>query len=287
LAKLRIVIISGLSGSGKSNAIKCFEDMGFFCVDNLPTALVPKFAELSSGSDKGYRGIALGIDIRERDLAGNFGRMYSELVEAGYEVELLFLEASDEVLVRRFSETRRPHPLSGHVPLVDAIARERALMEDVMARADRVIDTSSFTVHKLKSELSGLYGSGPDAGRMTVSLMSFGFKHGVPYDADLVFDVRFLPNPNFVPGLKELTGTDKPVQKFVGSAEQTAGFMKRLRGFLEYLLPLYSKEGKTYLTIALGCTGGRHRSVAVVELLKKKFQAKGLDVLVRHRDKDR
>jgi len=287
VAKLRIVIISGLSGSGKSNAIKCFEDMGFFCVDNLPIALVPKFAELSSGSGKGYEGVALGIDIRERDLAGNFGRMHYELIEAGYEVELLFLEASDEVLVRRFSETRRPHPLSEGVPLVEAIARERALMGDIRARADRVLDTSSFTVHQLKSELARIYGSGPAARRMTVSLMSFGFKHGVPYDADLVFDVRFLPNPNFVPELKELTGTDKPVQEFVGSSEQTAGFVKRLRGFLDYLLPLYSQEGKTYLTIALGCTGGRHRSVAVVELLKKKFQARGLDVLVRHRDKDR
>lgn len=287
MQKLRIVIISGLSGSGKSYAIKCFEDMGFFCVDNLPIALVPKFAELSSQSGREYKGVALGIDIREPGLAGNFGRLYSELKGAGHDLELLFLEASDEVLVRRFSETRRPHPLAGAGSLVDAIARERRLMEDIKARADRVMDTSRTTVHQLKEGLERLYETRPRSQRITVSVMSFGFKHGVPYDADLVFDVRFLPNPNFVPELKELTGTDKPVQDFVKSKKETGAFVRRVLSLFDFLIPLYIKEGKTYLTIALGCTGGRHRSVAVAEMLKKRFQARGLDMLIRHRDKDR
>lgn len=285
--KFRIIILSGLSGSGKSNAIKYFEDMGFYCVDNLPTSIVPKFVELCSQSGKGYRGVALGMDIRERDLGGDLGMLRAELEKIGYRVEVLFLEASDEVLVRRFSETRRPHPLAGARPLIEAIREERQLMLGIREGADRILDTSGFTVHQLREELARSYQprSGDDG--LTLSVMSFGFKHGVPYDADLVFDVRFLPNPNFVPELKELTGLDKPVQDFVKGKEETALFIKKLSGLFDFLLPLYVREGKTYLTIAVGCTGGRHRSVAVAEMLKKNFQSRGLDILIRHRDKDK
>ncbi|HEX9860212.1 MAG TPA: RNase adapter RapZ [Nitrospirota bacterium] len=285
--KFRIIILSGLSGSGKSNAIKYFEDMGFYCVDNLPTSIVPKFVELCSQSGKGYRGVALGMDIRERDLGGDLGMLRAELEKIGYRVEVLFLEASDEVLVRRFSETRRPHPLAGARPLIEAIREERQLMLGIREGADRILDTSGFTVHQLREELARRYQPRSGDEGLTLSVMSFGFKHGVPYDADLVFDVRFLPNPNFVPELKELTGLDKPVQDFVKGKEETALFIKKLSGLFDFLLPLYVREGKTYLTIAVGCTGGRHRSVAVAEMLKKKFQAKGLDILIRHRDKDK
>lgn len=283
----RVIIISGLSGSGKSYAIKCFEDMGFYCVDNLPSSLATKFVELCSQSGKGYTGVALGIDIRERDLGGDFGEMQAELVGKGYQLEVLFLEASDEVLVRRFSETRRPHPLAGDRPLVEAIREERQLMAGIRDGAYRILDTSGFTVHQLRDELTRLFSPASGSGGMTLSVMSFGFKHGVPYDADLVFDVRFLPNPNFVPELKALTGLDKQVQDYVKGKKETGELLRRLGGFLEFLLPLYAKEGKNYLTIAVGCTGGRHRSVAVAEMLRKKFQAKGLDILIRHRDKDR
>lgn len=280
----RIIIISGLSGSGKSLAIKSFEDMGFFCVDNLPSALVPKFAELCAQSDKAITGVALGIDIRERDFFGSFNKLYDEMKGAGYEMEVLYLEASDEVLVRRFSESRRPHPLAKGKPLDEAIRLERQMMEEIKKKADRIIDTSSLTVHQLRDELARLYRQDAGGQKLTILVTSFGFKYGVPYDADLVFDVRFLPNPNFVPDLKELTGRQKPVQDFVRKKGMTGTFLRKLMPLLDFLLPLYVNEGKNYLTIAVGCTGGRHRSVAVVEFLKEKFKDRGIEALVRHRD---
>lgn len=283
----RIIIISGLSGSGKSLAIKSFEDMGFFCVDNLPSALVPKFAELCAQSDKAITGVALGIDIRERDFFGSFNKLYDEMKGAGYEMEVLYLEASDEVLVRRFSESRRPHPLAKkgkQGPLAEAIRLERQMMEEIKKKADRIIDTSSLTVHQLRDELARLYRQDAGGQKLTILVTSFGFKYGVPYDADLVFDVRFLPNPNFVPDLKELTGRQKPVQDFVRKKGMTGTFLRKLMPLLDFLLPLYVNEGKNYLTIAVGCTGGRHRSVAVVEFLKEKFKDRGIEALVRHRD---
>jgi len=283
LSKLRIIIVSGLSGSGKSYAIKSLEDMGFFCVDNLPTALVPKFVELCAQSGKGITRAALGIDIRERDFFGNFDRLYEELQGQGRGAEVLFLEASDEVLVRRFSETRRPHPLAKDRPLPEAIRMERRLMDGIKKKADWIIDTTSMSVHQLRDELARHYkAEGGQA--MTVSVTSFGFKYGVPYDADLVFDVRFLPNPNFVPELKNLTGMDDGVKQFVGKKKETTAFLKKLAVFLDFLLPLYEKEGKNYLTIAVGCTGGRHRSVAVAESLRDMLKAGGREINVRHRD---
>jgi UPF0042 nucleotide-binding protein len=287
LTRPRIIIISGLSGSGKSLAIKSFEDMGFFCVDNLPSALVPKFAELCAQSDKGITRAALGIDIRERDFFGSWGKLYDEMKGAGYEIEVLFLEASDEVLARRFSESRRPHPLAKGKPLAEAIRLERQMMEEIKKKADRIIDTSRLTVHQLRDELARLYRQDSGGQKLTISVTSFGFKYGLPYDADLVFDVRFLPNPNFVPELKELTGRQKPVQDFVRKKPSTAAFLRKLMSMLKFLVPLYVGEGKNYLTIAVGCTGGRHRSVAVAEFLKEKMKDEGLLVLVRHRDIER
>ncbi|MBI5696218.1 MAG: RNase adapter RapZ [Nitrospirae bacterium] len=283
MSKLNIIIISGLSGSGKSYAIKSLEDMGYFCVDNLPTALVPKFVELCAQSDKGINRAALGIDIRERDFFGNFQKLHEEMKSAGYDLEVLFLEASDEVLSRRFSESRRPHPLAKDKPLPEAIRLERELMDEIRKKADRIIDTSNLSVHQLRDELSKHYR--PTGGKgLTVSIMSFGFKYGVPYDADLVFDVRFLPNPHFVPELKPLTGMDAPVREFVLAKEDTVRFVEKINGLLDFLLPLYEKEGKNYLTIAFGCTGGRHRSVAVSGMLAEGMKARDIDVIVRHRD---
>jgi UPF0042 nucleotide-binding protein len=284
----RVVVVSGLSGSGKSHAIKCLEDMGFFCVDNLPTELVPKFFELCSGTDKKIDRVALGIDIRERDLFGNFEKLYGELSASGNGLEVLFLEASDEVLLRRFSESRRPHPLGANkTPLAEAIKTERRLLEGIRKKADRIIDTSSLTVHQLRDELAKHYMPRAGGRKMTISVTSFGFKYGVPYDADLVFDVRFLPNPNFVPSLKELTGRHKPVQEYIRKKGMTSAFLRKLMPLLDFLVPLYVAEGKTYLTIAVGCTGGRHRSVAISEFIKDKMKDKGIDVLVRHRDMER
>ena len=283
MAKLKIIIVSGLSGSGKSFAIKCLEDMGFFCVDNLPTALVPKFAELCAQSDKGITRAALGIDIREKDLFGNFEKLYNEMKGAGYDLDVVFLEASDEALVRRFSETRRPHPLASARPLPEAIGQERKMMEEIRRKADRIIDTSQLSVHQLRQELGRLYKPKGKKG-LTISLLTFGFKYGVPYDADLVFDVRFLPNPNFVPELKNMTGREKPVQDYVKGKKEAGAFISKVKGLMDFLIPLYEKEGKNYLTVALGCTGGRHRSVAMAEFLEGKMKAGGLDIIVRHRD---
>jgi len=281
---LKVIIISGLSGSGKSYAIKSFEDMGFFCVDNLPSTLVPKFVELCAHStDRKMNNVALGIDVREMDFLGSFDKLHSDLKMAGYDVEVVFLEASDEVLVRRFSESRRPHPVAKGKPLADAISMERHMMDEVKRKADRIIDTSGLTVHQLRDELKRHYMPLDGSRQMTISITSFGFKHGVPFDADLVFDVRFLPNPNFVPVLKELTGMQKSVQDYVKKDGVAAQFMKKLMSFMEFLIPLYMKEGKNYLTIAIGCTGGRHRSVAVTEMIREKLDD-SLDIEVRHRD---
>jgi len=287
LEPFRVIIVSGLSGSGKSHAINCFEDMGYVCVDNMPSELAPKFVELSARSKSRAGGVALGMDIRENDISGNFRELCDRLRAEGYSLEVLYLEASDETLVRRFSETRRPHPLGPDRPLMDAIREERRLMEGVRSLADRVIDTSGLTVHNLRDELARLYAPLGERERLTLSVMSFGFKNGVPYDADLVFDVRFLPTPHFVPEPQPLTGLDGPVREFVMGNAETSEFMDKAEEMLDFLLPLYRREGKSYLTIALGCTGGRHRSVAVAESLAMWLRERGQDVLVRHRDKAR
>jgi len=282
---LRFIIITGLSGAGKSYAIKCLEDIGYYCVDNLPTTLIPTFAELCATSTRRIERIALGVDIREGEYLDRVAEVLAKLRASGYATEVLFLEASEETLVRRYHETRRRHPVSG--TLLDGIRGERQLLAHLRELADRVIDTSHITVHQLKHMLVELYGeAGPRVG-LSVNLVSFGYKHGVPCDADLVLDCRFLPNPFFVDKLKRQDGRSSAVQQFVFEHPEGREFMTRVRDFLDYLLPRYQREGKAYLTIAVGCTGGRHRSVAVVEELRTFIERHGLPVIVTHRDVER
>jgi len=284
---LRFVIITGLSGAGKSYAIKCFEDMGYFCVDNLPTTLIPTFAELCTQSTRSIRRIALGIDIREGEYLDHLLEILGELRARGHPTEVLFLEAGEEVLVRRYHETRRRHPLAGAGTVLDGIRAERERLAHLREIADRVIDTSHITVHQLKETLVELYGEAEPRAGLGVTLVSFGYKYGVPYDADLVFDCRFLPNPFFVEALKASDGRDPAVRQFVFGHPEGAEFLRRIQDLLGFLLPRYQKEGKTYLTVAVGCTGGRHRSVALVEELRPVLEGQGFPPAVVHRDVDR
>jgi UPF0042 nucleotide-binding protein len=283
--RLRLIIITGLSGAGKSWAIKCFEDMGYYCVDNLPTTLIPTFAELCAHSTRRIARIALGVDIREREYLHPIVEVLSELRAAGHLTEVLFLEASEEALVRRYHETRRRHPVSSG-SLLDGIREERKLLANLRELADRAIDTSQITVHELRQRLVELYGEAASPG-LSVNLLSFGYKFGVPYEADLVFDCRFLPNPFFVEGLKAQDGRTLAVRQFVVEQPEGRELIARLRDLLAYLLPHYQKEGKAYLTVAVGCTGGRHRSVALVEELRGPVETQGIPVHVTHRDVDR
>ncbi len=284
---LRFVIITGLSGAGRSFAIKCLEDLGYFCVDNLPTTLIPTFAELCAHSSRDMRLIALGVDIREGEYLAHLMETLAELRRQGHKPEVLFLEATDETLVRRYQETRRRHPLAGDGGVLEGIRAERRALANLRESADRIIDTTGLSVHQLKERLVEGYGPQGTRDGLTVSLMSFGFKHGAPYDADLVFDVRFLPNPHFVDALKRLDGRDAPVEEFVMSFEESRQLLAKIEDLLRFLLPLYRREGKAYLTVALGCTGGRHRSVTLVELLRRSLEGAGLAPVVRHRDIDR
>jgi UPF0042 nucleotide-binding protein len=281
------VIITGLSGAGKSHAIKCFEDMGFFCVDNLPTTLIPTFAELIARSRQDVSRVALGIDVREGEYLSHLLESLHELKRRGHAVEVLFLEASEESLVRRYHESRRRHPLGTEGNVLDAIRAERKAMAHMREVADRIIETSNLNVHQLKAQLSELYVTPHVRSGLTASLVSFGFKHGIPFDADLVFDVRFLPNPHFVDELRALDGRDRRVRDFVLGHEEARELMTRLRDLLKFLLPFYQREGKAYLTVAVGCTGGRHRSVTFVEELRAFLDSLGYTPTVVHRDLNR
>lgn len=284
---LRFVIITGLSGAGKSYAIKCFEDMGYFCVDNLPTTLIPTFAELCVQSTRRIRRIALGIDVREGEYLVHLVEILRELRAKGHPTEVLFLEAGEEALVRRYHESRRRHPLAGDGHILDGIRAERKALADLREIADRIIDTSTLTVHQLKELLVETYGLESVRSALAVTLVSFGYKHGIPYDADLVFDVRFLPNPHFAEALRHLDGRDPAVRKFILESPESRELLNRLRELLRFLIPFYKREGKAYLMIAIGCTGGRHRSVALVEELRGFFGELGAPPTVTHRDVDR
>ncbi len=284
---ISFVVITGLSGAGKSFAIKCFEDIGYFCVDNLPTTLIPTFAELTARSTRDIRNVALGIDVREGEYLPHLVEALGELRRREYPVEVLFLEASDESLVRRYHESRRKHPLAGDGNILDGIRAERKALAQFREIADRILDTSSLTVHQFKDLLIELYGTPKTRPGLATSLVSFGYKHGIPYDADLVFDVRFLPNPHFVDGLRALDGRDPRVREFIFAHDESRELVTRLQDLLRFLLPFYRREGKAYLTIAVGCTGGRHRSVAVVEALRQFLEGLGLPPAVAHRDIDR
>jgi len=281
------VIITGLSGAGKSHAIKCFEDMGFFCVDNLPTTLIPTFADLIMRSEQPIHRVALGVDVREGAYLSRLLDIIRELRTRGHAVEVLFLEASEEALVRRYHETRRRHPLAGDGNALDGIRAERKALSDLREVADRIVDTSALTVHQLKDRLVELYVAPKARPGLAPSLVSFGFKHGVPFDADLVFDVRFLPNPHFVDALRALDGRDERVRTFVLNHPESKELLRRLEDFLRFVLPCYEREGKAYLTVAVGCTGGHHRSVTVVEELKRFLSGIGYAPTVVHRDLQR
>ncbi len=281
---LQLVIVSGASGSGKTQALKCLEDFGFFCVDNLPPALFPKFAELCAQSGRDVKNIALGIDVRERGFFADFFDNLARLKNGAYVVELLFLEANDAVLTRRFSESRRPHPLLPQQPVSEGIRLERQQLSELRERADRILDTSELTVHDLRDWMARHYSEWDAKQSLRVSLLTFGFKYGVPYDADLVFDVRFLQNPNFVQELKPLTGENELVQQFVLSSKDTESLLQHLDRLFAFLLPLFERERRSYLTVAIGCTGGRHRSVTIALQLHKLFVAMGYPVTMRHRD---
>ena len=284
--QLRLVVVTGLSGSGKSTAIHVLEDLGFYCIDNLPIALIPRLVELWETSRDAVRRVALGIDVRERHFLAEFPRVFDQLRDYDVALEVLYLEASDEVLVRRFSETRRPHPADQGGGIADGIRREREKLHGLRELADRILDTSAFTVHELRSALRDLVDR-PEPGTMTIGLLSFGYKYGLPTDADLVLDARFLPNPYFVEALRDKTGSDPAVADYVLCRDETQEFLRRLVELLEFTLPRYRREGKSYLTIALGCTGGRHRSIVLVEELRRRLQESGHRVLVRHRDAER
>jgi RNase adapter protein RapZ len=285
--RLSFVVITGLSGAGKSYAIKSFEDMGFFCVDNLPTTLIPTFADLIARSGQTSRRVALGVDVREGEYLSHLLDTIRELRARGHAVEVLFLEASEEALVRRYHETRRRHPLAAEGNVLEGIRTERKALSNLREIADRIVDTSGLTVHALKERLVELYVAPKARLGLTTSLVSFGFKHGVPFDADLVFDVRFLPNPHFVPALRALDGRDGRVREFIMKDAEAQEMLDHLKAFMKFLLPRYEREGKAYLTVAIGCTGGRHRSVTLAEELKRFLDDLGYAPSVVHRDLER
>lgn len=284
---ITFVVITGMSGAGKSFAIKCLEDMGFFCVDNLPTTLIPTFADLVVRSQQSPQRVALGVDVRAGEYLPHLLDAIGELRARGHSVEVLYLEASDESLVRRYHETRRRHPLAGDGQVLDGILAERKALAHLRGIADRIIDTSGLTVHQFKDLLVTSYGSPRARSGLATSLISFGFKHGIPIDADLVFDIRFLPNPHFVDALRPLDGRDDRVSEFIFKHEESREMLRRLEDLLAFLLPAYQHEGKAHLTIAVGCTGGRHRSVSFVMALRRLLDDRGFPPTVVHRDIDR
>ena len=284
-AKAKLVLITGLSGSGKSTVAKCFEDLNYYTVDNLPLPLLRQFLDRPLELVRGHDRIAVVTDVRAAGFAEEFPRLVAEIDRDRLDVTLLFLEASDEVVVRRFSETRRPHPLVPDRPVIDGIRREREVLAEVRARADMVFDTSEWSIHEIRTQVYREFASHPgEEPGMVVSLVSFGFKHGIPYGTDLLFDVRFLPNPHFVPGLREQTGQDEAVREYLERQPDYAELVERLADLLLYLLPRYRRENRSYLSIAIGCTGGRHRSVAVAECLKARLDERGWPARLIHRD---
>lgn len=279
-----VVIVTGYSGSGKSTVANSLEDLGFFCIDNLPVPLLPKVLELAATSEsRQQHNFAFVVDTREREFLDRAGETIEKLHDEGARVDIVFLEADDETLIRRYSETRRPHPLGGEGTVRDGIARERELLAGLREHADWIIDTTRHTPHTVKALVKERFG---ETGRpsLRITILTFGFKHGLPAESDLVFDVRFLTNPYFVEELRPLSGLDEDVRDYVLGQPETGGFLSLFRQISDFLLPLYEREGKAYLTIGLGCTGGQHRSVAVAEAVASRLRGQGWEVTVRHRD---
>ncbi len=277
-----LVIITGLSGSGKGSVLKVFEDLGYYSVDNLPIGLIPKFAELTRDSAS-IRFAALVVDIREGQGLKRFPELYAR-IRREIPTRLLFMEADDDTIVRRFSETRRPHPLGTEQSISKSIQQERKLLAPIRKLADLTINTSKFTVHELRDFIREKFIGEREEQKIMVYVTSFGYRHGVPPDADLVFDVRFLPNPNYIPRFKKLTGRHPSVARYIRSFAQTVEFIERISALLVYLLPHYIREGKSYLTIAFGCTGGHHRSVMMADQIRKNLAEAGYRAKVTHRD---
>jgi UPF0042 nucleotide-binding protein len=282
----RFVVLTGLSGSGKSQAIRALEDLGYFCVDNLPVALLPMLAELTMRAGSEISKAAVVVDVREGRMLDEFPGMYRKLkAMRNLNPVLIFLEAAEASLVRRFSETRRPHPLAPDRSAVEGIREELKAMRPIRKMADHIVDTSGMTVHDLRHTFTGVASGRAPGSQLVVTILSFGFKHGIPVDSDLLFDVRFLPNPHFVPALRAFTGRDAKVARYLDRAKPTQEFLAHTLNLLRFLIPQYAQEGKSYLTISIGCTGGRHRSVAIAEALRKGLvKLPGVQIRVKHRD---
>lgn len=284
---MEFIIVTGMSGAGKSQAIKTLEDLGIFCVDNLPPSLIPTVADLCAHSERHIDRVAFVIDVREGEFLGPLHEVLTTLRERGLSVHVLFLEAEDQILLRRFSESRRPHPLAPQGSIFQGINLERQRMAELKAEADMVLDTSDLTIHDLRKLLVSMFHAHPPGSKTAITIVSFGYRHGLPPDADLVIDLRCLPNPHFQAELRPLSGQHPDVAKFLLDDPQARSYLEQLWDFLRFTFPYYLQEGRAYLTIALGCTGGRHRSVAAAEYLVGQFQAEGREVAVRHRDIDK
>jgi UPF0042 nucleotide-binding protein len=284
---MRIIIITGMSGAGKSIAVKSFEDMDYYCMDNLPPSLLPEFAKLFRQSTRTIENIAVVADIRGGVFFNDLFTSLEILKNEGFKYEILFLDATDEVLVKRFKEHRRPHPADPAGRIVDAIEKERLMLQEVKEKSDHIIDTTSLTNAMLKEEISEVFLRGHVQKKITISIISFGFKMGIPMDCDLVFDVRFLPNPHYIDEMRNQTGNDESVQKYVMSFEQSCIFLNKLEDMLKFLMPYYQKEGKTQLVIGIGCTGGKHRSVTIANLLADIIEKDNYRTIVTHRDVNR
>jgi len=280
---MEIIILSGLSGSGKSTAIKSLEDLGYFCVDNLPTLLINNFIDLYSNSDADLTKIALVIDIRIHDTStlNNFNTFIDSVKKKVKNLKIIFLDSKDEVLIKRYKETRRTHPLSRDGNILESVEKEREILESIRMISDYVIDTSEYNVHELREHINRIFGNA-ESDRFSMNIISFGFKHGYPVDADIVLDARFLPNPFFVDNLKTLDGNNQKIKDFVLSSNESREFIEKISDLLTFLLPKYKKEGKSYLNLAIGCTGGKHRSVVISNEIAKSF--KDLEPSVKHRD---
>jgi UPF0042 nucleotide-binding protein len=281
----RLIIVTGVSGSGRASAMRVLEDLGFYCVDNLPVALAPNVAMLAAGRDPALQGVALGVDPRERLFFPQWPRIFSELDAAGNRPEVIFLDASDDVLARRYSESRRPHPMAASgATVAESIRAERLKLAEMRERADRVIDTTTLTVHELREVVTAAVLGTAAGSRMSVSIVSFGYKYGLPVGMDVVLDVRFIPNPFFIPELRPLTGNDPRVREYVMSQPEAQRFVDEVGRLFDYLIPLYQREGKSYLTVGLGCTGGRHRSPVLARELMKRLESAGFAGTVRDHD---
>ena len=281
---MRFLIVTGMSGAGKTSVLKFLEDINFFCVDNLPPALLPKFAELCYEQEGEIERVALGIDIRGGRLFNDLFQVLSSLQEKDYEYEILFLDASDEVLIKRYKETRRSHPLSRNGSIQEGIRKERKILKDVKKKATYIIDTSQILTRQLKEQINRIFVENQHYENLFITIRSFGFKYGIPSDSDLVFDVRFLPNPFYIQELKEMTGNDAPVSEYVMSFPESQIFLQKLVDMVEFLIPLYIKEGKNNLVISIGCTGGKHRSVTLANALYGALDKDKHTLLLKHHD---